>query len=101
MKQVFYDSAISSFRENDKVINPLKYIETMKNEECNQALLRMFPKINLDKIKEIFDDIPLEYNNLPVLSKEQRELYYKSLIYKYENVFKPIYDKLSKEDRIS
>ena len=35
-----------------------------------------------------------EYNNLPVLTDLQRNLYHKSLEYKYENVFKTIYQKL-------
>lgn len=96
MKQVFYDSAVSSFTFDGKIINPLKFIESVKNKECNRALLRIFPRINLNNIKELFEQIPLEYNNITVLSKQQRDLYYKSLEYKYNNVFKVIYDKLNK-----
>ena len=66
----------------------------MENSDCNNALIRIFPKINLEDIKDLFDSIPLEYNNLPVLTDLQRKLYYKSLEYKYENVFKIIYQKL-------
>ena len=94
MKQVIYDSSLSAFSKNGKVINPLKFIEKMDNEDCNQALLRVFPKIDLQKIKELFDSIPFEYNDLPILSKYQRELYYKSLEYKYDKVLKVIYNKL-------
>ena len=96
MKQVFYDSAVSSFTFDGKIINPLKFIESVNYEECNKALLRIFPRINLNNIKELFEQIPLEYNNITVLSKQQRDLYYKSLEYKYNNVFKVIYDKLNK-----
>ena len=53
----------------------------MKNINCNEALLRIFPKINLDKVKEIIDNIPEEYQGLFVISKEQKEFYYKSLEY--------------------
>lgn len=94
MKQVIYDSSLSAFSKNGKVINPLKFIEKMDNEDCNQALLRVFPKIDLQKIKELFDSIPFEYNDLPILSKYQRELYFKSLEYKYDKVLKVIYNKL-------
>lgn len=94
MKQVIYDSSVSSFIKDGKIINPLKFIESMNNEDCNKALLRVFPKINLYNIKELFDSIPLECDSLPVLSEQQRELYYKSLVYKYEKVFEPIYNKL-------
>lgn len=94
MKQVIYDSCTSSFIKNDKIVNPLKYIENMTNEDCNKAFLRIFPKIDLLKIKELFDNIPEKYNNLPVLSKNMRDLYYKSLEYKYKQVFMPLYNKL-------
>ncbi len=94
IKQVIYDSCVSSFNKDGKIINPLKFIESMENDDCNKALLRIFPKINLKSIKELFDSIPLEYNNLPVLSNYQRNLYFKSMEYKYEKIFIPIYNKL-------
>ena len=65
-----------------------------KNCDCNYALIHIFPKIDLDKIKNLFDDIPLEYNGLTILSPQQRKLYFKSLEYKYETVLKPTYNKL-------
>ncbi len=94
MKQVIYDSCVSAFTKDGKVINPLKFIESMENEDCNKSLLKIFPKIDLTKIKELFDSVPLEYNNLPVFSEQQRKLYYKSLEYKYKKVFEPIYNHL-------
>ena len=94
LKQVIYDSSVSSFSRNDKVINPLKFIENMNNLDCNESLIRIFSKIDMHKIKELFDKIPSTYNGIPVLSNEQRELYYKSLVYKYNNILKPVYNKL-------
>lgn len=94
-KQLAYDSSISVFSLNDKKINPLKYIESMQNEELNQAVLRIVPKIDLKKIKDFFDTIPYEYNNIQVFSKEQRSVYYNLLVYRYEKVLLPIYNKLN------
>ena len=48
----------------------------------------------MKKIKEMFDEIPIEYNGLTVFSKIQREVYYKVLEYKVNKILKPIYDKL-------
>ena len=93
IKQVVYDSCVSSYTENGKISNPLKFIERMNNEDCNKALIDVFPKIDLLKIKELFDSIPEKYNELDVLSKVQREFYYKSIVYKYEKVFKVVYNK--------
>ena len=93
-KQSVYDSSVSIYRLNGKRLNPLKYIESMDNAECNKAILRMLPKINMDKIISIFEEVPEEYNGLPVLSKIQKDYYLKSLEYRYENVLVPIYNKL-------
>lgn len=96
-RQVVYDSSVSIYRINDKLINPLKYIEKMENEDCNSAILRMVSKIDIDKIRRMFDELPEEYNGLPVLSKVQKEYYIKTLEYRYNNVFIPVYDKLLKK----
>lgn len=93
-RQSVYDSSISIYQVNGKKINPLKYIESMKNPECNKAVLRIMPKINLDKISNIFDELPEEHNGLPILSKTQKMYYLKSVKYKYDNVLIPIYNKL-------
>lgn len=66
----------------------------MENLECNKAVLRMVEKIDMNKIKNIFDELPEEYNGLPVLSKMQKTYYLKSLEYKYNNVLIPVYNKL-------
>lgn len=96
IKQVIYDSCVCSFQTNNKIINPLKYIEKMEDSECNSALLRIYPKVDIEKIKELFDSIPNTYDEIIVISKEQKELYYKSIVYKYEKVFTPIYNILRK-----
>lgn len=93
-KQSVYDSSISIYQINGKRINPLKYIESMKNVDCNKAVLRVVPKINIEKISNIFNELPEEFNGLPVLSKMQKTYYLKSIEYKYNNVLMPIYNKL-------
>lgn len=97
-KQVLYDSAISAFLLHGKIINPIKYIEDMDNVFCDNAILRVFPKIDLNKIKELFDSIPDSYDGVAVFSKEQRALYYESIEYKY-NIFKSVYYKLKEYNK--
>lgn len=91
-KESVYNSASSIFVKNDKKINPLKFIESMQNQECNEALLRVFPNIDMSEIKELFDGIPNEYNGLSVFSDAQKKFYFKSLEYKYNNILKAIYN---------
>lgn len=93
-KQSVYESAISIYRQEGKPINPLKFIESMVNKDCNEAILRIVPKINLLDIQAIFNELPEKYNKLPVLSKIQKDFYMKALKYKYEKVLLPIYNKL-------
>lgn len=98
-KQSVYDSSISVYRQNGKPINPLKYIESMKNENCNKAILRIVPKINMIKIANIFDDIPEKYNELTVLTKIQKSYYLKILEYRFDNILNPIYNKLQQNSK--
>lgn len=93
-KQSVYDSSISIYKLYGKSINPLKYIESMENDECNKAILRIVPKIDMEKIKKLFDEIPEEYNGLVVFSKTQKMYYLKVLEYRHKEVLLPIYNKL-------
>lgn len=97
-KQSIYDSCLSIYRRGGKNLNPLKYIESMNDEECNKAILRVIPKISMDKIVNIFEEIPEEWDGLPVLSRIQKNYYLKSLEYKYINVLIPVYTKLVKRN---
>lgn len=94
--QTAYDSAISKFRKYGKIINPLKYIENMSSSDCNAAIERIVPKIDLIKIKTIFDEIPEKINGIETIRHKQKELYYKVLEYRYNNVLLPTYKKIVK-----
>ena len=95
-RQSAYENTISVYMKDDKKINPLKFIEKMENDDCNEAIIRIVPKIDFKKIEDIINSIPSEYNGLPVISDIQRKFYLKSLKYRYENVLLPIYNKLMK-----
>lgn len=96
--QTAYDSAISIFKINDKTINPLKYIESESNKDCNEAVKRIFPKINKQKLKEIFNELPNYQNDILIISDEQKELYYKILEYRIDNILNKVYNDLIKKE---
>ena len=48
----------SIFTINNKPINYFNFITSLENEDCNAALKRIVPKINMDKICDIINDIP-------------------------------------------
>ena len=95
--QVAYDSSISVFEKNGKPINPLKYIESMENLECNAALMRIVPLIDMKKIENIFMEIPNSYNGIEIISDIQKKFYLKVLNYRFENILLPVYNKLKKD----
>lgn len=66
----------------------------MKNDDCNQAIIRIIPKIKLEKIKQIFFELPTEFEGLTVLSEIQREFYLNTIVYRYEKILLPVYNKL-------
>ncbi len=71
----------SCLKENDKKINYMNYIKSMKNIECNKSLCRIFPKIDINKISKFIDKI--EY-----ISDIRKEFYIKILKYRYEILYK-------------
>ena len=89
-----YISRISAYYENDKHINPLKYIEEMKNLELNKAIIRIVSNIDLKKIKEFIYSIPNMYDGIKVTSEIQKEFYFETLKYRFEQILYPTYLKL-------
>ena len=93
-RQSVYESSVSIYKKNCKKINPLKYIQNMENRNCNDAIMRIVPNIDFNKIESIFEEIPNGCNGIVVISDIQRKFYFDSLKYRYDNVLLPIYDKL-------
>lgn len=79
----------SCLKENNKKINYYHYINSLKNEECNNALIEIFPKINLEKIDKMIDEIQC-------MSKIRREFYKQIIKIKYESILKNAYNKIQK-----
>ena len=80
-----------------KIINKcnlFEYIESMENEKCNKALLRIIPKIDLEKIKDIIYKIPNNFEGIEVISDIRKDFYYKCIEYRYYNSLLVTYNKL-------
>ena len=72
----------SCLKENGKKINYMTYIKQMKNEECNNAIKRLFNNINLTEIKKFID-------NIECMSEVRKE-FYKKIIEQRYNVIKEV-----------
>ena len=78
----------SCIKENGKKINYMSFINLMKNEECNNAIKRVFKNIDIEKIKYFIDDIE-EMSNI------RKEFYINLVNYRYE-VLKETYNNIQK-----
>lgn len=93
-----YKSQMCIFQENERQINPFKYIESRKNNECNKALLRIVPDINLKRVEQIIAEIPNEYNGISIISDIRKEFYCKCIEYRYEKSLYPTYLEVKKTE---
>lgn len=53
-----YERPLSAILQNGKKIKYFAFISSLEEPECNEALKRMAPKIDLNKIYQIIDDTP-------------------------------------------
>ena len=76
----------SCIKENGKKINYMTYIKQMKNEECNNAIKRIFDNIDIEEIENFID-------NIECISEVRKNFYKKVMKYRYE-ILKEVYKKL-------
>ena len=66
----------SCLRDNGKKINYITYIKEMKNQECNNAIKRLFANIDIDKIENFID-------NIECMTNIRKEFYKKIINQRY------------------
>lgn len=87
MEARVYVFPTSALKINDKKINYFDYISSLQNEDCNNSLIRIFPKINIEQINKIIDEAPY-------ISEIRKQFYKKILSMRYEKILKYSYEKL-------
>ncbi len=77
LKLRIYQIPLSSIKINNKKINYFDFINSLENDDCNNALKRISLKINLEKINQIIDETPyiddLQKNFYKTILKERKE----------------------------
>ena len=76
----------SALKIDDKKINYFDFISNLKNEDCNNALSRIFPKIDLEKINKII-------NETECISEIRKDFYKKIIQMRFEKILKYSYEK--------
>lgn len=82
-----YTFPTSSIKENDVKLNYYHYLSSLKNKDCNEALIRIFPLIDLTKINEIIDTTPF-------ISTIRKDFYKKIIEQRYYKILKYSFDLL-------
>lgn len=84
-----YQIPTSPLRINNQKINYFDFISSLSNKDCNEALNRILPKINLNDIYSLIDDTPL-------LTNLQRTFYKTMLKERKERILDYSFNKLVK-----
>lgn len=76
----------SAIKYNGSKIKYYDFIAKLENDDCSEALMRMYPRIDINKINDIIDEIPC--------ITDIRKKFYKIILkYKYEDILQVAYKK--------
>ena len=76
----------SALKYNERKINYFDFLMAAENDECNAALKRMFPRINMVEINAFIDTVPY-------ISELQKQFYKYYLNARYELILSPAFSK--------
>lgn len=80
-----YQFPTSAIKQNGKKINYYDFFVAAEYKECNEALLRIVPKIDIETIRAFVDTVPY-------ISELQKE-FYKTYIYaRYKSIIMPAHE---------
>ena len=87
-----FERPLSGIKTNGQKIQYFKFISSLENKDCNKALKRILPRIDLNKVDKIVDKTPF-------ISDLQRKFYKTLLRERKERILDYSYQKLRKRER--
>lgn len=87
-----FERPLSGIKINGQKIQYFKFVSSLGNKDCNKALKRILPKIDMKKIYKIVDETPF-------ISDLQKEFYKTMLRERKERILDFSYQKLRKRER--
>ena len=87
-----FERPFSGIKINGQKIQYFKFISSLENTDCNKALKRILPKIDMEKIYKIVDETPF-------ISDLQKEFYKTMLRERKERILDFSYQMLRKHER--
>lgn len=94
VKQDVFTGVSFFLDSNGHHIHPFRFMESMENKDCNEAVLRFAGRVDMDKILGVVESIPEKAWGLSVISPVQKDFYKKLLRTAWEEGIFPIAEKL-------
>lgn len=89
-----YRFPTSAIKVDGRKINYYDFLQAAKNQDCNDAVMRMTPKINMDEICAFVEEVPS-------LDATQKRFYQVYLTARHQRIIEPAYVHLLDQQRIS
>lgn len=89
-----YRFPTSAIKVDGRKINYYDFLQAAKNQDCNDAVMRMVPKINMDEICAFVEEVPS-------LDATQKRFYQVYLTARHQRIIEPAYVHLLDQQRIS
>lgn len=87
-----FEKPLSGIKVNGQKIQYFQFISSLKNRDCNEALKRILPRIDMEKIDQIVEETPF-------ISDLQKDFYKTMLHERKERILDFAYQKLRKRER--
>jgi hypothetical protein len=87
-----FERPLSGIKVNGQKLQYFKFISSLENEDCNRALKRIVPKINMEKVNTLIDETPF-------IGDLQKEFYKTILRARKERILDFSLQKLQQRER--
>ena len=87
-----FDRPLSGIKKGGQNINYYRFISSLENKDCNEALKRIYPRIMLSDIEMLIEETPF-------ISDLQKEFYLTMLMERREKILQFSLERLKKRER--
>lgn len=81
----------SAIKQNGEKINYYDFISSMSNDYCNEAVIRIVPRIDLNQICDFIE-------NVPYISELQKRFYRTYVTARYNEILYPVYQQIMNQE---
>lgn len=90
MESSAFRFSLSALRVNGTRLNVFPFILQKENEDCTNAMIRIAKRIDLKKINEMLEEIPMNYGEIVVFHEEYKQFIKEILVLRKKHIFDKI-----------